>query len=130
MPCPHGVCPEPLLHPREAGPGACGEVPAGQQGESLRFQQDARDSSPVRRPGANCVPASSRAPAGAWLLAQGRAGGWTPVAGPGCRRGVRLRRKWVCVHAYLSAGERGYGWPGLELPGSVLPSVLSELALL
>lgn len=63
-------------------------------------------------------------------LAQGRAGGWTPAAGPGCRRGVRLRRKWVCVHAYLSAGERGYGWPGAELPGSVLPSVLSELALL
>lgn len=85
MPRPHGLCPELLLPPREVGLGACGEAPAGQQGETLRFKQDAHDSSPVRSPGANCVPASSRAPAGAWPLAQGRAGGWTPAAGLGRR---------------------------------------------
>lgn len=63
------------------------------------------------------------------LAAGGRGGRLVPAAGRG-RRGVRRRRGWVCVHAYLSAGECGCGWPGAELPGSVLPSVLSELALL
>lgn len=81
----------------------------------------------VRSPGsAACRPPCQ----GLWGLAAGGGDGrLVPAAGWG-RRGVRRQRGWVCVHAYLSAGECGCRWPGAELPGSVLPSVLSELALL
>lgn len=111
--------------PRALFPWALPSAVAPSQGS--RTRPSASNGMPMPESGAkpwgrlcsSCAPASSRWPRAGWSLQQGQAVSEVSVGADG---GVCMR--------YLWAGERGCGWPGVELPGSVLPSVLSELALL
>lgn len=112
-PSPHGHCSIPGKQHHELTEKCW----LGSREETLRFQRAQLES--------DAKPSY----AGFLLSAVGAWPGWVGAEGPAVRRECPAAAE-GCVHANLSAGERGWGRLGAELPGSILPGVLSELALL